>query len=117
MFLLVYKGLCQSTIVNGVKFTQIIKTANVDDEKAKLFVSSTGKSLYDDIEVVSLAKAEIVPNVNENKIKKEFTVESLKKENNLEKLQGLCAERSLNTEGSKTELAERIVLFEKAKQE
>lgn len=112
MFLLVYKGLCQSTIVNGVKFTQNIKTANVDDEKAKLFVGSDGKALYDDIEVISLVKAEIVPDPDETKIKKELTVEGLKKENNLEKLQGLCAVRNLSNEGSKTELAERIVGFE-----
>lgn len=108
MYLLVYRGTCNSVIINGIKFTKGQSSANIDDTQLHLFASADGKSYYDDLTVVKIEKEKICP----TKEKKEFTVEFLKKEHKLEELQAMCKERNLSIEGSKTELAERIIEVE-----
>lgn len=109
MYLLVYKGKCASTVINGIKFTSVNSTVNIDNEQLHLFADANGKSYYDDLQVVKIEKREIVP---EKRNPKELTVEGLKKEYKLDELKVLCAQRGLDNEGSKTELANRIVQFE-----
>lgn len=108
-FLLLYKGNCASVVFNGIKFTQSVRTANVGEDQAKLFMDSKGNSIYDEIEIREIKKAEVVAD------DKELTVEGLKKAKKLEELQEMARERELDDAGSKTELAERIVEFEKSK--
>jgi hypothetical protein len=114
VYLLVYTGNCSSTIINGVKFTSSVRTANVDADKVKLFVDANGKSLYDNITITEIVKEAVLP--KKEKVQ-EFTVDALKKANTLEQLQAMATERELSAEGSKTELAERIVEFETASKE
>ena len=147
MYLLVYKGKCASTIINGIKFTQKNSTANIDDSRLHEFADDKGNSYYDDLVVVKIAKSDIVPedpkeknapvdtthtvetseeevsrtvetsgteeNAEkiENKEPEKVTVEGLKKAHKLDELQAIAAELGLSTEGSKTELAKRIVAF------
>ena len=113
MYLLVYKGKCASTIINGKKFSAITSTHNIEDSELEQFADENGKSYYDDLVVVKIAKADVVP--DDGKVEKVLTVEGLKKEKKLDELQAMCAERQLDTEGSKTELAEKIVEFEASK--
>lgn len=148
MYLLVYKGKCASTIINGIKFTQKNSTANIDDSRLHEFADDKGNSYYNDLVVVKIAKSDIVPedpkeknapvdtidtvetseeeafigtvetsgteeNAEkiENKEPEKVTVEGLKKAHKLDELQAIAAELGLSTEGSKTELAVRIVAF------
>jgi hypothetical protein len=149
MYLLVYKGNCQSTIIGGKKFDKIHRTCNISDDESVNFVGNNGKSMYDDLEVIPIVKNDIVP---ENKKdgegtpkdgegtpkdgegtpkdgegtpkdgegtpndSSEVTVEGLKQKNTLEQLKAICQELGLNIEGSKTELAERIIEAKKPKE-
>lgn len=141
VYLLVYTGQCASAVINGIKFTAKTRTANISEAQAKSFMDAKGNSLYADIDITPLAKSDVVPdegNSNANTSGQsgeagnanndgnegedgdegedaELTVEGLKKANTLEKLQAMAEERELDTTGSKTELAERIVEFEKSK--
>jgi hypothetical protein len=112
MYLLVYLGQCASKTIHGVKFTAGVKTANIGADKAPLFVGTDGKSLYDDIGVTEIIKEAVT-----GEPAKVVTAESLKSGNTLEVLQGMASERELDTTGSKTELAERIVAHETEKSE
>lgn len=115
MYLLVYKGHCKTATYNGIKFGPI-RTACVDDEKIKQFMGSDGRSLYDDIEIVHLEKKDVVPEKEKKEpVKNVYTVENLRANYKLDELRIMCKDRGINSEGSKTELCERIAEYEAAK--
>jgi len=61
MYLLAYKGHCASVIINGIKFTSKQATANIDDDKAHLFVDKNGNSYYPELQVIKIEKKDVVP--------------------------------------------------------
>lgn len=106
-YLVVYTGRCSSIVLNGIKFTDSIRTAPVSSEAVKSFQAADGTPLYDDIDIQVIEKSDIVPDDQ-----KEVTAESLKQGNTLAQLQEMARSRELDESGSKTELAQRIIDFD-----
>ena len=131
MYLIHYKGKCASITIQGIKFTYSRRSANIPDERATDFVNSKGVPYREDIDVIKLNKSDIVPEKDKttNTVKMfdgaepnaepdvvPVTVQEIKKGRNLDEIKDMCMERELDTEGSKTELAERIVAYENSLQ-
>lgn len=96
MKLIVYTGKCASKTVNGVKFTQSVRTANVSDE-----VGSKFKGL-EEFQIIDIQKEAIVPPKEDAKLKKLLKLTE-------EQLQEMCLAKGLEIEGTKEELADRLL--------
>jgi hypothetical protein len=96
MKLIIYTGRNASTVVNGVKFTQAVKTANVSDEVGAKFQG------LDDFNVINIDKKNIVPSKEDEKLKKYL---KLSKDQLIE----MCTAKELETDGTKEDLAERLL--------
>lgn len=110
MKLLTYVGRCSTVYRHGVKFTNQTKSVLVSEEVAESFISD-GTSLYDDIIFTNITETDITGVVDEILL----DVAKTKAKYNLEELAVMCKERSIDSEGSKTELATRIVEYETSK--
>ena len=94
MKLLLYRGRCASKTVNGIKFTQNIRTANVSDEVAGKFVGLSDFVIY-------VEEDDSVEEVDEAKVKKFMKL-------NLDTLREMCEAKELDSTGTKQELATRL---------
>jgi len=108
MYLLIYSGGCASLSLHGVKFDKRSKTNNIEDDKVHFFLNPNGTQVFEDIKVLKIEKKEVVP---EPVKKEEVTVADLKANHSFEALQKKCDALGLPTDGSKTELAERLYEF------
>lgn len=117
MKLLLYRGRCASKTVNGIKFTQNIRTANVSDEVAGKFVGLSDFVIYElkKTDIIKEDKKEDKSTKEDDAVEEDDSVEEVDEAKvkkfmklNLDTLREMCEAKELDSTGTKQELATRL---------